>query len=68
MEGKGEGDTNCNWRTRNNTQRISKGLKDLEISGQIGQNTETGPEDLLRHTVAQTPLKKPSAHAGVKNS
>ena len=33
-----------------------------------GQNTEKSPGDLRRLDVTQTPVKKPSANANVKNS
>ena len=35
---------------------------------EIGQNTEKSPGDVKRLAVIQTPVKKPSANAGVKNS
>ena len=35
---------------------------------EIDQNTEKSPGDLRRLVVTQTPVEKPSANAGVKNS
>ena len=63
-----DSDTNCNWCTWNNPQRISKengrlGNKrtnrtHLEYSIIIiGQNTEKSPGDLKRLAVAQTPVR-----------
>ena len=79
MKHKGDGDTSCNWSTRNNTQRIGKGagkLRKRRTSGdhldysivKIGQNTEKSPGDLRRFAVAQTPEEKKSANADMKNS
>ena len=34
-EHEGDGDTNCNWCTRNNSQSLEKGLDDLEIRGRV---------------------------------
>ena len=75
----GDSDTNCNWCTWNNSKRIGKETRRLEnkrTSGdhpdnniiKISQNTEKSPGDLRRLDVTQTPVKKPSANAGVKNS
>ena len=44
MEHDGDGDTNCNWCTRNNPRRIGKRLEDLEIRGHV----ETIQTTLLR--------------------
>ena len=79
MKHKGDGDTNYGWCTRNNLQRIGKGtgrLGNKRISGnypnysiiKIGQNTKKSPGDLRKLAVTQTPGKKPSANAGVKNT
>ena len=68
MEHEGDGDTNCNWCTWNNPQRIGKGtgrLGNNRTSGdhqdysiiKIGQNTEKSPEDLRRLAVIQTSMK-----------
>ena len=48
-------------------QRISRDHPDYSII-KIAQNTETSSRDLRRLPVTQTPVKKPSAYAGVKNS
>ena len=68
MKHKDDGDTNCNWCTRNNLQRIGKGtgrLRNQRTNGdhpvysviKIGQNTEKCPGDLRRLAVTQTPVK-----------
>ena len=58
------------------TKRFLKGLEDLDVGGRVenyyiienGQNTDESPGDLRRLAVTQTPVKKPSANADVKNS
>ena len=35
MEHEDDGDTNCNWCIWNNSQRIGKGMEELEIRGQV---------------------------------
>ena len=65
MEHEGDGDINCTWRTWNKTQRIGKGLKDMEIRGdhpdysitKIGQNAEESPGNLRRLAVTQIPVR-----------
>ena len=65
MEHEGNGDTNCNWCTWNNPQRLGKGTVRLRIKGRvetiyntkIGQNTEKSPGDLRRFAVSQTSVK-----------
>ena len=68
MEHEGDCDTNCNWYTRNNPQRIGKGSgkhgnkrtsREHPNSSIIktGQNTEKSPGDLRRLVVIQTPMK-----------
>ena len=62
-----EGNTNSNWCTRNNPQRLDKGtgrLSNQRTSGdypdysiKIGQNTEKSPGDLKRLAVTQTTVK-----------
>ena len=58
MEHESNGDTNCNWCTWNNPQRIGKGTEKLgnkrtrrdhqDYSIKIGQNTEKNAGDLKR--------------------
>ena len=82
MEHEGEGDTNCNWCTRNKAQRIGTGtrrLRNQRTRGdhpdygiiKIGQNPEKSPGD-LRRIVNQIPVKKKqqktTGNTGVKNS
>ena len=57
------------------TKGLLKGLKDLEGGDHPnyyiidnGQHAEKSPGDLRRLAVTQTPVKKPSASANVKNS
>ena len=68
MEHESDGDTNCDWYTRNNPQRIDKGAKRVrnqKISRnhldyciiKIGKNTEKSPGDLRRLDVTQTQWK-----------
>ena len=66
MEHEGDGDTSCNWCTRNNLLGLGKGLEDLEIRGQVEtiqtaallrQNTKKSPRDLRWRAVTQTPVK-----------
>ena len=71
MEYESDGDTNCNWCTWSNPQRIGKGTgrlenkrisKDLPDNSitEIGQNTEKSPEtwgNLLSLTPQKNPLK-----------
>ena len=79
MEHESDGDTNCDWCTQHSRQRIGTGtggLEDKRTSGdhpnnsvvEIGQNIAKSPKDLKRLAVNQTPVEKPSANAGVKNS
>ena len=78
-EHKNDGDTYLNWWCWYSHQRIDTGnggLGNKRTSGdrsnysiiKIGENTEESPGDLRRHAVAQTPVRKPPANAGVKNS
>ena len=69
MEHEGDGDTNCNWFTWNDPQRLGKGagkLRNQKASGEtnldysiikMGQNTEKSPGNLRRFVVTQTPVK-----------
>ena len=68
MEPEGNCDTNYNWCTWNNPQRVVKGtgkLRNLRTSRdhpdyyitKIGQNTEKSPGDMRRLAVTQTPAK-----------
>ena len=72
------GDTYCNWCTRNDPQRLAKGSRRLKVGGriesiqkksivEIGQNTEKSSSDLRRFAVSQTQVR-PSVDAGEKNS
>ena len=65
MEHEGDGDTNYNWCSWNNSQKIGKGtgrFEDKRTSGdhpdysiiKIGQNTEKSPGDLRKLAVSQT--------------
>ena len=68
MKHEGDSDTNSNWRTCNNLQRIGKGTgrrgnkktsrdyPDYSII-RIGQNIEKSPGDLRRLAVTQTPVR-----------
>ena len=67
MEHESNGDTICNWCTRNGPQRLGKGTgclgnqsrnRDLSNYGiiEIGQNTEKSPGNLKRLAVTQTPV------------
>ena len=64
MEHQGDGDTNCNWCTWNNLQRIGKGtgrlgnkktsVDHLDYSTfKIGQNTDKSWRDLLLLTLVK---------------
>ena len=68
MEREGDGDTNCNWCTWNNPQRIDKGpgrLRNQRTSRdhpdysitKISQNTELSPGVLRRLAVSQISVK-----------
>ena len=68
MEHEGDGDTDCNWCTRNNPQRIEKGtgrFRNQRMSRdhpndsivKIGQYTEKSSGDLKKLAITQTPLK-----------
>ena len=68
MEYEGDSDTDCNWCTWNNPQRISKGtgrFGNKRTSGdypnytdiKIGLNTEKSPGHLKRFAVIQSPRK-----------
>ena len=59
------GDTNCNCCTRNNPQRISKGIRRNQKTSRvdpdyniinIDQNTEKSPGYLKRLAIVQTPV------------
>ena len=78
MEHERDDYTNCNWCFWYSRQRISTrsgGHGNYKTSRdhpnyciiEIGQNTEKSPGD-LRVLVTQSPVKKPSANVGVKNS
>ena len=68
MEHEGGGDTNCNWCTWNNPQRIDKETRRLRnqrtsrdrpnyIIIKIDQNTEKSPGDFRQLAVSQTPVR-----------
>ena len=68
MENKGDGDTNYNWCTWNDSQRLSKrvkGVRNQRMSVHhpkctivdVGWNTEKHLGDLRRLTVLQTSVK-----------
>ena len=67
MEHESDGDTNCNWCTRYNHQKIDTGtggFRNKKTSGdhshyiiEIGQNTEKSSGDLRRVAVTQTPVR-----------
>ena len=76
---KGDINTNFNWCTWNDPQRLSKRtgeVRNRRTSGDhpnycivvVGQNTEKSPGDLRRLAVTQTPWKESSAYAAVKNA
>ena len=72
MEHEGDSDTNYNWCTWNDPQRLGKkagkvGNPNYSIA-KIGQNTEKSTGDLRRLAATQTMVKEPSANTGVKNS
>ena len=65
-----DSDISSDWCTRNNPQRLGKGILRLGnkwTSGnhpvycivKIGQNTEKTPQDLKRLAFTQNPVKKP---------
>ena len=69
MEHEGDGDTNCDWCTRNNPQMTGKETGKLESKWtswdhpnysiiEIGQNTEKSSRDLGRLAISQTPVEK----------
>ena len=61
MKHKDDDDTNCNWYTQNNSQKIGKGtgrFRSQRRSGdyniiKIGQNTEKSPGDLRTLGITQ---------------
>ena len=68
MEHAGDGDSNCDWYTWYNPQKIGKetgrlGNKRMNIDHQdnriikIGQNTEKSPGDLRRFALTQTQVR-----------
>ena len=65
MELECDSDTNCNWCTWNNSQRLGKRLRNQKISGdhldysiiKIAQNTGKSPGDLRRLPVTQSPVE-----------
>ena len=65
MEYESDSDTNCNWGTWNNSQRIGKGIErfgNKRTNGNhpdysIIKNTKKSPEVLRRLAVTQTPMK-----------
>ena len=66
LENEGDGDTNCNWFTWNNSKRIAKGTGrlgnkrrngDYPDINKFGQNTAERPRDLRWLTVTQTPVR-----------
>ena len=74
MERECDSDTNCNWCTRNDLQRLDKGLEELEIGGRAKAIQTTG---LLRSTcILRRVLETwedllsliPTALASVRNS
>ena len=75
MEHEGDGDTNCNWCTLNNPQRLDKGNGNLKIRGQVETIQTTA---LLRSAKVLRRVPKiqgdsnsckiPSANAGVRDS
>ena len=42
MKHEGDGDTHCNWCTRNNSHRLVKELENLEISGREERKNSQG--------------------------
>ena len=73
MEHEGDGDTDCDWCTRYNPQKLGKGTRKLRNQSQsrehpnyiiikIGQKTE------MESCCLSESGEKPSANAGVKNS
>ena len=69
MERESDGDTNCNWYTRQSHQMIGTGtggLGNKRTSGEysnystveIGQNTEKSPGDLRRLAITQPQVNK----------
>ena len=79
MEHESYGNTNCNWRARNDPKRLNKGA---ERDGhrttsrdhpnycipEIGQNTEKNPRDLRSLAFTQTPVKDHQLTQVYKNS
>ena len=76
IEHVGDSDTKCNCCDQYNSQRITKGTGGLgnkrtssnhpnDSIIEISKNSEKSPRDLRR---LKTPVEKPSANAGVKNS
>ena len=68
MEHESDGDTNCNWGSLYNHQRIgawTRGLGNKRASGdhpkygivKINQNAEKSPGELRRLAVTQTPVR-----------
>ena len=68
MEHEGDSDTNCNWSSRNNHQRVGTkagGLRNQRTSRdypdcsiiKIDQNAEKDPGDLGSFAVTQTPVR-----------
>ena len=68
MEHEGDGDTNFNWYTLKNLQKLGKEtgrIRNQRMSGdhsdysviKIDQNTQKSPGDLRRLAVTQTPVK-----------
>ena len=65
MEDEGDGDTNCNWRTRYNHQRIGKGTGGIENKRETIQlivllrsaRKLGSPGNLKRLGVTQSPVK-----------
>ena len=67
MEHESDGDTNCNWCTWNDHQRLGKGaegVRNVRMSRdhpnyniiEIGQNIEKSPGDLRRLAVTHSPV------------
>ena len=72
---RGDGDTSCNWNTRNNPQKTSKmtGKLGNKIKSnpehniiKVSQNIEESPGDLKRLVCYSNSSERPLADTGVK--
>ena len=79
MEHESDSNTSCNWCAQYSYQKTDTGtggIGNKRTNGdhrnysiiQISQNTKKSPGDLRKFSVIQTPVKKLSANARVKNS